>query len=271
MKTAVLIQAHSNIDHFIDMFNSNKNVNFYVHMDKKNKELNKDLRVWGFENVYVVENSVKVYWGGYSQLIATLILIKLAYQNPENIYFHLISGECVPLVNFEDMMKEWIRNDNCLYMNFSTRDDLNWRLNIKAPHSDTFLLRTFIGRVFNRALKILGNRFKFTKFHVRDYAFGSQWFSFTRYHASLIIEYDENNYFENFRKISCADEHAFQMLFKKLNIKISDNKRYIVFKDGKSSPEYLKISDLQQAESNGLWFARKVNKNTFREYLKHGI
>lgn len=271
MKTAVLIQAHSNVEHFINLFNKNKNVNFYIHIDKKNKAINEKVKAWVFDNVFIVIEPVNVYWGGYSQLLATLSLIKLAHNDPENNYFHLISGECVPLINFKMMEEEWRRDGNGLYLESRIRSEVDWRLNIKSPHSDTPLLRTFIGRVFNRFLKFLGNRIKFTKFNKEDYAFGSQWFSFTRHHASLILENESDKYFYDYKKIACADEHAFQMLFKKLKEKSTSNKRYILFNDGKSSPEYLEFPDLINARDNGFWFARKVKGNVFEEYVKYEI
>ncbi|WP_241587328.1 beta-1,6-N-acetylglucosaminyltransferase [Rosenbergiella epipactidis] len=271
MKTAVLIQTHKKIDHFYDLFKYNENVVFIIHFDKKSGIVYEKNSFDNLNNVIILDNPVNVYWGGFSQLEATLLLIKKAYSFENINFFHLISGDCLPLTSFVSMEKCWGDNGNELYLEIGDKKDIYWRLNIQAPHVDTNLIRTIPGRIINRILRVLGNRLKFTKLDVKDYAYGSQWFSFTREHTEIILDNYENGFFNSFRKIACADEHAFQILFKKFNYKSTDNRRFIKFVEGKSSPEMLSIEEICDAKDRGFWFARKVDSEKFKEFLKSDV
>ena len=271
MKTAVLIQTHKKIDHFYDLFKSNKNVIFIIHFDKKSGVLYENDFFDNLGNVVVLDDPINVYWGGFSQIEATLLLIKKAYTFKSIKFFHLISGDCLPLIPFESMEKCWGEDGNELYLEIDDKKDIYWRLNIQAPHVDTNLIRTVPGKIINRLLRVLGSRLKFTKLDVRDYAYGSQWFSFTREHTEIILENYENGFFNSFKKIACADEHAFQILFKKLRYKSAGNRRFIKFIKGKSSPEILSIKEICDAKERGFWFARKVDSEKFKEFSESDV
>ena len=90
---AVLILAHKNIDQVIELSQRLSSCfNVYIHFDKKvslseKQELSlKKLNV-NFFSKYDVK------WGSYSIVRATIDLMKLALENPQNKYFHLISGQ----------------------------------------------------------------------------------------------------------------------------------------------------------------------------------
>lgn len=73
-------------------------VRFFVHIDKKVEIRPFQDALSDVPNATLIENRVSVYWGGWSQVQATLNLIQEAVDSNE--YFHrfaLLSGSCYPV------------------------------------------------------------------------------------------------------------------------------------------------------------------------------
>ncbi|MCV2510231.1 beta-1,6-N-acetylglucosaminyltransferase [Leclercia pneumoniae] len=271
MNTAVLIQAHKN-EHFIrQLALSNKDVRFYVHMDAKFQSKQTWLKEQNISNLYLVENPVSVYWGGSSQIIATLRLMEIAFTDERNKFFHLISAECAPLKRFDEIENEWMRNVNRQFIE-SHRDPSNeWRLKVRIPHSNTKYLRTFLGRCVNKMYKFSTFFFDRVRFDQSSYYFGSQWFSVTREFVEEVIDKTNRSFFNSFNNITCADEHAFAIFarikYSRRSTIEDNNKRYIEFK-GKSSPEYLTEANVKELKSGAnYWFCRKVHEQELLKLL----
>ncbi|WP_241570103.1 beta-1,6-N-acetylglucosaminyltransferase [Rosenbergiella collisarenosi] len=269
--TAVLIQAHNNLSYILFLAEKFLGINFYVHIDSKNIEDNIKLRECNYSNIQFISNPKSVYWGGYSQVKATLKLLTLAYENPENEFFHLMSGECIPLKDFYEIEKEWHASKEKVYMEILDRPEVYWRLNVKVPYVDSNFMRKIPGKVCNRFFMMLGKLYKNTAIPKENYCYGSQWFSIRREVVTLILEENGIGFFKNFKFISCSDEHAFQILLKSNGFECINNKRFIKFITGKSSPEYLNKDDLMLAKKNNYWFARKVKYEVSKEYLSESV
>ncbi len=270
MKTAVLIQSHNNSKYICKLAKCFPSIRFYVHIDKKN--------IFDFDfiknnkesNVILLNNRVNVFWGGVSQIKATLILLNEAIKNNENHYFHLMSGECLPLKDFSSIEKEWDKKPNINFIESHIDSKNSWRLKVKVPHSDTKYLRTFSGKVINKLLKFSTYLLQTTSFNKNEFYFGSQWFSINRKLANNIIDANNEGYFEKFKYITCADEHAIQILCRRIetpkNI-ADDNKRFILFKN-KASPEYLSENTISSLRVKDFWFARKIKENILLSQLE---
>ncbi|WP_241609192.1 beta-1,6-N-acetylglucosaminyltransferase [Rosenbergiella australiborealis] len=270
-KTAVLIQAHNNIDYIFFLSKKFENVNFYVHMDKKNNKDNDLIDKLTIPNLFKVTEPINVNWGGFSQVQATLKLIDLAYGNKENKYFHFISAECVPLLDFDEISFFWESEGLAPRIQSVERNDIYWRLNIRVPYSDTPYLRTVPCRVLNQLFKFIGSKIKLTNIPKDLYSYGSNWFSIAREHIIEIKKLERDGFFSQFYNISCADEHVFQAFFKKINIEPNSNKRFLTFPLGKSSPKYLEIDDILLAKKEGFWFARKVRSDIAMEFINEKL
>ncbi|MBT0721221.1 beta-1,6-N-acetylglucosaminyltransferase [Rosenbergiella collisarenosi] len=276
MKTAVLIQAHSNLDYILLLIKKNKNIYFIIHFDKKFMIPEKSLSdIKKNNNVLVLEgiNRVEVFWGGYSQLRATLNLINVANKIEGIELFHFISAECLQLLDFEKIYDEWLSLGSKNFIECRKRLSSEWRLKVKVFYSETKFTRSFLGRVSNRLHKIIGNKFNPCKWDDHLQWYGSCWFSLNRFMINEISNYDMNyNYFEKFKYHPCVDEHALQVFAKEKNIEVTDNnKRLVLFKGEKSSPEYfnnLTIEDLISYRNLGYWFLRKVNQKESMSFLK---
>ncbi|WP_166185578.1 beta-1,6-N-acetylglucosaminyltransferase [Providencia sp. M-8] len=270
MKTAVLIQSHNNSNYICNLARIFYDIRFYVHIDKKNSIDYDTILESNIENITLIKDRINVFWGGASQIYATLNLLKEAIKNPKNEYFHLMSGECLPLKDFKLMEQEWSKNPDINYIESHLDKKNEWRLKVRVPHADTKYLRTFLGKVFNKILKFSTYIYKSTNFNENYFYFGSQWFSINRNLAEKFIDKKNDSYFRNFENITCADEHAFQILARMESepANISDNnKRFIIFKK-KSSPEYLTEETLLNIDRNNYWFARKVKEKTLISQIK---
>ncbi|MCC3733297.1 beta-1,6-N-acetylglucosaminyltransferase [Rouxiella badensis] len=270
MRTAVLIQAHKNEKYIEYLAKNNTDVAFYVHIDKKNKSPYQYLMRLNLSNLIVLEDRVSVFWGGSSQIHATLRLLEAAYANVEHKFFHLISAECVPLKSFSKIESEWMEDESLNFIESRKRKETEWRLKIRVFHSNTAWMRTIPGRVINRVSRVLGSIYNFSGMDEDLFYFGSQWFSINRELVSRILYVNkEMDFFDEFNGISCADEHAFNIFVKKFDIKtIDSNKRFIIF-DG-VSPKYLNYEELKELTSlknEDFWFARKVTPATAKVFL----
>lgn len=106
MKLAFLIQCHKNpkqINKLIQVL-SHPDVDLYVHIDKKS-EISAEQINLNTSNVKILndEDRVDVRWGTFSQVKATLNLLKEAYEKKYD-YYWLISGQDFPLVSVEDII-----------------------------------------------------------------------------------------------------------------------------------------------------------------------
>ncbi len=260
LKTAVLIQSHNNAKYICTLAIKNPQIRFYVHIDQKHQSVFDEIQKKDINNILLLHNRIKVYWGGSSQIYATLNLMKEALKEPRNIYFHLISGECYPLKDFLDIEKEWDTFPEMNYIESNKKIEYNWRLKTLVPHANTNYLRTFLGRVINKILKLFSFFITTSKIDKNYFFFGSQWFSLNRTTINKIIEvHNASSFFFNFKYITCADEHAFQIFVRKYKIQniSNNNKRYIVFKNN-SSPIYLTENEIRNLKNSEYWFARKV-------------
>lgn len=275
-KTAVLIQAHNNFKYIEELIINNNDILFIIHIDKR-KYIDKsfiDFMNHSPNSIILLDDKrVNVYWGGSSQILATLNLLIEAYKFNEIQFFHLLSAECVPLIQFKEIERQWEGFQNLNFIECRRRKEVEWRLRVNMYYNNTALTRTFIGKVLNRLHKNIGELLNLTNWNDELNWYGSQWFSINRQLVSQILDkHQVNNYFNLFKFKTCSDEHAFQFFIKDMSIKniADDNKRYIDFRKNKSSPSYLTYNDLEMLrKKNIFWFARKVREEDSILFIKN--
>lgn len=269
-KHALLIQAHQDISYFIKLAKRQPNVNFYVHIDAKSAYF-PHAETAKLANLFLLNNRVAVYWGGFSQVKATLALFEQAFVNAENQFFHLISGEDVVLQDFNNMEKAWQTQNFATLMTSQLDPQYGYRFASDTLHADSPLQRQFFGKVLT---KFYQGKAKLLPYQKNVY-FGSQWFSVTRADWAKILPFVAE-YSEFFERKLVPDEHFFQMLVTEktdINI-INDNKRLIIFDkevNNGNSPIYLDLLQLERAKFDGFWFARKVKKDVAMQWLGQGL
>ena len=277
-RTAVIIQAHGGFEYLCKLAEINKDTYFIVHIDAKTSVSESSLSKFNqLDNLSLIDQSdrIKVYWGGSSQLNATLLLLERVLANKNIDFIHFISAECFPLYSFRDIEDIWVSSNGGNFIECRKRPDTDWRLKTQVIYSNTSITRTFFGRCLNRVHKIIGNITNPCGWSDNRLWYGSGWFSIRRELAEKITyENMENNYFRQFRRKPCADEHAMQVFIKDFNIQNIEykNKRFIDFPNGKASPRYISsLNDdfINSLRSEGFWFVRKVEQVTSLENIEY--
>ena len=269
-KHAVLIQTHKPIDYFIGLAKRHPNVNFYVHFDKK-CDASLLALTDNLANLCLLSDRVDVKWGGFSQVAATLKLFKTAFDNHQNHFFHLLSGEDVVLQPFEVIEKQWQQQLNFqTMMTCQIAPQYAYRFIMDSPHADSDWQRKLSGKLMTKFQQGVAT----IKNYDKQIYFGSQWFSITRDDWEKILPFVDE-YSQFFKRKLVPDEHFFQTLIQeKLVSQIgfsNDNKRLIIFDKAVNhgnSPLYLDVPQLEQAKSAGFWFARKVRQDIAMQWLE---
>lgn len=265
MSQALLMLAHKPPFHLAKLATLYPEANFYLHYDAKAdiKEL-QFLRA--YPNVFIVPERINIHWAGFSMIQATLILFQAALNHSQNQFFHLISGDCALLQSIYTLEQATNRlPENTILIETNIQPQLNYRPRFSAWHADTKYQRRLIGKIFTKALKYTDKLFPTST----TYFSGSQWFSGSRYAINLLLE-NSPEWTNFFSKKLCPDEHFFQTIAKqhqdKLNI-INNNQRYIEFSTNTNHPKWLSFEQLQQAQQQGLWFARKATSKQIEQLL----
>jgi len=278
MKQTILITAYKNVEQVIDIIDYFDNrFEFYIHFDKRSALDLSPLKSTPKKKVFVC-NTYPVYWGGVNHLKAILLLAGEALKNPENVMFHLITGEdfpCKPVSYFRervDCKKDYINvfpmpypvwpgnggMDRVDYYNFY--DLFNAKKTDKAIHGLVRLQKIFkIKRSYPAGFpKLYG---------------GSTYWSLSRNTMQYILEYTETNkaFLERMNYTFCPEEFYFQTIIMDspfVSNVMNDNLRYIDWVSGRGGkPAFLDESDYDKIKSSDKLFARKFHE-TGSERLK---
>ena len=137
MKIAFLMQCHKNPEYINFLLNELKypRVDVFVHVDTRNKNIRKN--IVKREGVYLLpdKDCVDVKWAQFSQVQATLNLLKTAISNRGgDSHYFLISGQNFPLkfveeiVEFLDENKKVNFIDCFLVKKFEKKNDIFFHL-----------------------------------------------------------------------------------------------------------------------------------------------
>jgi len=266
MKLAHLILAHTEpkqLERLIDRI-SHPNADIYIHLDKKS-----NMKTFEYlkkrENVFFITERVKVFWGSYRIVQATLNSLREIVATGK-IYHHLnlLSGQDYPLKTATEIHEFLQQNIGVAFINHLLFDP-EWREAI--PRIDSYHFNTFKmpGRYILQKYvnKLLPKR----SFPNNLIPVGrSQWFTIPSECVTYVLEYwDRHPEVENFIKLTWApDEFVFHtILFNSdyKNIMSSDDLRYIDWSRGGVNPKILNMEDLDKMLASGKLFARKFDIN----------
>ena len=250
-----------------------KENDIFIHIDKK-------ANINDFETikdkVIFIKNRVDVRWGSFSQIQATINLLKETKVKDYD-YIFLLSGDCLPLKNSDEIKlylselkgKQFVAKDiNISQEEINLRLKYNYRKNNFKKEKNT--LEKYLEK-FQYKLKL------FKRNRLYDYLpklhKGTNWFGITYDLRDYILNYvDQNpNYTEAFKRSLCGDEVFFHTIIfnskYKDDIYIPDDKSNICYQalryiDWTSGPEYPKVlnnNDFDLIKKSGCLFARKFD------------
>ena len=289
MAIAYLILVHyqpSHLARLIKALSSNSSY-FFIHVDAKKNIEQFRIETSSYKNIIFLnkKDRDKVYWGGYSQVSATLKLLKSAVNHGVSFdRYCLLSGSDFPIKRTAYIEDEFHKNTEfiSIYQKINYKENNlisdrikylhfwdNRFLNIRTAPSLRFTLRV------HRALKMFPRR----KYEGLDFYKGSQWWALTDDCIKFILKFIENHreyllfhqyagvpdemFFHSIIQISPFIDNVFYN-FEKDPPSKQQGFHHISWKNGR--PRNLKESDLSTLMTSPALFARK-----FDEYRSSGL
>ncbi|PSF38060.1 hypothetical protein C7H19_06200 [Aphanothece hegewaldii CCALA 016] len=268
MKIAYLILAHDNHRHLqrlVEAISSPLSMCF-IHIDQKS-----DLCLFSSikgQNVVLSNRREAVYWGDFSMVEATLILIRQALADPRCFdRFVLLSGTDYPLRSvsyIESFFKHHpaVEFINLVQMPAETERKLMWRLTCRVIRSQDPLGVKLI-KMFTNKLRIgiVPRHLNYKKClgHLIPYA-GDQWWALSREACQYIQTFVEKEpVITNFFKDTfCPDEMFFQIILGNSSFKprIYRNITYMDWGDDINSehPAWISEKHLDDIFGSNLFF-----------------
>jgi hypothetical protein len=266
MKLAHLILAHNQpaqLERLIKRL-THPDADVYIHLDKKTP-MQQFEYLQQLPNVFFVQARVKVYWGSYNIVQATLNGFKEIFRSGKTYEFvNLISGQDYPLTSAANIHNYLNVNQGTAFMNYMLFDP-DWtealariqeyhfnNLQIKGRYTLQKLVNTILPkRILPDGLVPVGR---------------SQWFTIPGDCVRYILDYWENNpRLRRFIKLTWApDEFIFQTILYNSDYKskmVNSDLRYIDWSGGGVSPKTLTITDAEELLVSGKLFARKFDQN----------
>ena len=288
MKQAILVQCHKNpkqVNLLLDALDD-PNLDIYVHIDKKSN-IGSEIKTGKQIHILPDEYRVDVGWAVFSQVEATLNLMRYAAAWGEYGHYLLCSGQDYPLVKASELSDFLNKNADFNFVQIwaskkggGYTNNYDKRTEIYYPYS--VLGNTLPKRIAKRALvELTGgyNRtwpiFRRKQLENVDFYFGSQWVCISGEMEKWVEEYIKNHqeFIEFYRHTNCPDESFFQTLL--MNSPYKDRRQdylhYIDWSSGGNSPKNLDVSDIDRMMKSGKLMAGKFEDEGVIEILKKRV
>lgn len=270
-KHAFLIIAHKDdytLETLLTLLDHPDN-DIYLHMDIKNSqfEATKYTKILKYSNLITIKRS-NVNWGGFSQIRVEVDLLESALERDVNYqYFHLISGEDLPIKSMDFIHNFYNKNYPQNFVRFE-KDKYSYsnRTKFYYPLQD-MLGRNKLNVIFNKISLPIQNFLNINRNKEIEFQKGTNWFSITEPLAKYVVESKE--WIEDiFKSTLCGDEIFLQTIIHNSNFRYTlfhdqyDNDlksimRYIDWTRGK--PYTFKLQDFNELLESPYLFARKFN------------
>ena len=288
MKQAILLQCHKNpkqVNLLLDALDD-LNLDIYVHIDKKSN-IGSEIKTGKQIHILPDEYRVDVGWAVFSQVEATLNLMRYAAARGEYGHYLLCSGQDYPLVKASELSDFLNKNADFNFVQIwasknggGYTNNYDKRTEIYYPYS--VLGNTLPKRIAKRALVELTGGYNRTWSIFRrkqlenvDFYFGSQWVCISGEMEKWVEEYIKNHpeFIEFYRHTNCPDESFFQTLLMNSPYKNrrQDYLHYIDWSFGGNSPKNLDVSDIDRMMKSGKLMARKFEDKGVIEILKKRV
>jgi len=240
----------------------------YIHVDLKTP-IGPFEQMQHITQVYFVQRRVKVYWGAFSIVQATLNgFAEIIATGRGYGYINLLSGQDYPLKPAETIHEFFSQNPGKAFMEYYMVNEV-WTEAITRVTQYHLTNYNFAGKY--AVQKWMNKLLPARKMPYKLIAVGrSQWFSIAPELAQYILDYIKtHNRIVRFFKLSWApDELFFQTILYNSPHRdkmVNDNLRYIDWSEGKASPKTLSTEDLPRLIESGKLYARKLNLQTGSE------
>ncbi len=283
-KIAILLMCHTlpkQINDFIAEFQE-EDYDFYIHIDKKasiQDDITKNDNVFFIDDI----NRVNVQWGGYSQVEASLSLLKTAFNNDKYLYYWLCSGQDYPIKSTAEITSV-LKKSDCNYIHvikdntkYQKRVDINypsWMIGRSLPQKILKTLYIYVTGGRTETLPL----FKKRRPKEVNVQFGSSWWCLNEPTVQWLLQYIKCNpeFIQFFKRTLCPDESFYQTLVMTSPYRdyVKDNLVYVDWSENNNSPKTLTREDWPLLQKSGKLIARKIDSTVdpaFYEQLKSQI
>jgi len=273
MKIAHLILAHKSPKQLARLIGKlqHPDADIYVHLDSKAniEPFEKTFQQYG---VYPIKKRIKVYWGSYSIVQATLNGFEQILDAKKGYhYINLLSGDDYPIKPIHHIHQFFADNPDKIFMEYLTEDS-EWWGKVKSRVTQYHLTDySFPGKYMVQSLM---NSFFPTRKRPASLQFvgRSQWLTITEESAGYVLSYlAANPDVVSFFKLSWgSDEVLIQTVLYNSHLKIkivNDNLRYIDWSANDVSPKTLGIEDIDVLMASPALYARKFDMAKYPEIL----
>ncbi|GAA4911839.1 beta-1,6-N-acetylglucosaminyltransferase [Mucilaginibacter defluvii] len=274
MKLAHLILAHNHAEQLERLVNklAHPDADVYVHIDAK-VNLRPFESLKRFEKVYFITNRVKIYWGAFNMVEATVNSLEQIISSKNKYdYINLLSGHDYPIQPATAFINYLSDNPGKAFMSALLAEthcrDLLPRVQKYYLDNYRFPMRYRAQRLLNRILpprKMPGNMVLVGR---------SQWFTLSVESVDYILKFwDAHPSFRNFMKFTWGpDEFVFQTILYNSPLKdkmVNDDLRYIDWTAGGKNPKTLTMDDADKLLESKKFFARKFDMQRHPDVLEY--
>ena len=233
----------------------------YIHIDRKSRDIEPEmLRDCVQRGRIFFVDRIAVGWAAFSIVESTLILLKSAVKNGPYAYYHLLSGQDLPLKPMEEINRFYETNDpSWNYLELIDTEEA-WRkaylrMNTRRFHRHSH--ETGVIRKIHAVERRICSWFWRDKRYLRA---GAGWFDINHSLAEEVLAH-EAWIRKSFSYASFPDEAFLQTLVMKLGLKDTchDLMRCIDWSRKQGSPEVFHDSDFERLIRSGKNFARKFD------------
>lgn len=279
---AFLIMAHNNwytLEKLLQIIDAPWN-DVYLHIDRKSTDFSKEYikKIPKHSSIKITKRH-NVTWGNESQIKAEMTLFKTAFKNGPYHYYHLISGQDLPLLNAKEFY-EYFDKQSCNFLH-TVADVTPFEFRLKR-YTNVFRNKWIPKTVRNKLNAISEilqskthiNRLIWLKSKYPKFGKGHNWCDLTHRAVEKLIEAEKD--IKKFTRFTlCSDEMYKQIILLNQSEKfigvISENDiRYIDWSEQGKHPRTFTMQDLNALLSNhhNCVFARKFDENIDREVIE---
>ena len=274
-KHAYLIIAHSNVgllNQLLSVLDDDHN-DIFLHIDKKaDAKFISSIHQNLLKSRLYFSKRVTVHWGGYSQILSELELLKAATKRGHYDYYHLLSGVDLPIKSQDYIHQFFDLNQGKEFVQFQkpviAKQKLE-RLRRYYMFQEHDIRNSPILSLTQRAtvkLQRIAHLDRIHKSHI-TFQMGSNWFSITDQLARYVLS-QAPHYLPLFKYSQCADELFLQTVVanssflsnvfdQHFNDSEVGNMRFIKWVN--HAPRIITSEDFPALKSSSLLFARKFD------------
>jgi hypothetical protein len=217
LRIAFLILAHDDPSHLERLCCALRPHSVFIHVDRKSVDFPFD-RFVEQPGVSFIKPSIKVHWGDFSIVEATLALIERARSAGPFDRYVLLSGSCYPVKPMEALEAAFEKNPHHEWVNLTQirpgsylvrQIGRRWRM---APFVRRRTLNEALNGVWNKLSGMKRRDFE-SEIQMTPY-YGSQWWALTDDCTGMIIEFVKSHpeFVKAYRSVYAPDEHFFHTI-----------------------------------------------------------